>query len=307
MTGPICVRCARPLADGAYVCAPEAQGLAETLQTAAGHAEDAETVIARQARYGTGGSGTDEQLVFDPTASARYARFRNTISAWQRAALEEDIRPPLPWRPTTGPLCQPRSPGHHVPWQGHRCPHDSCSGIRDRTPPSPLGEACRWLAGNVEWLRHHPAAGEAFDELTKACEALARLVDRPSTGHRLVGMCDCGKILYAPRGRDVVKCLVCGQRWNVAESQAILLGHLDGKLVTVPEALDMAGWLDVDRSREQIRKLCNKWVERGQVLAHGHVVDGDGNVRATYRFGEIRERLAETPRRAAREAAEMGA
>jgi hypothetical protein len=305
-----CVRCGSELGDGALVCHPDAKELAQALVGAAGHAEDAETVIARQTRYGAGGrGGKSEPLPVDLLASAKLTRIANAMHGWARIVEEETGRRAR-WRPLTGPLCPPT---------GARCDHWSCEGIRRRLPPSDTALAAAWLARNVEWLRRHPAAGEAFRDLHAACDQLARLVDRPATGDRLVGMCDCGKILYAPHGRDVVQCRPCGQRWNVTESQAILLEHLDGKLVTVAEALDMAGWLDVDRSREQIRKLVTRWIDRGLLAAHGYTwrdpteaeLRDDPETRqvwmSLYRFGEIRQRLAETPRRAARETAEMGA
>lgn len=290
-----CVRCRRPMPDTAYVCAADARSLAEALTAAAGHAEDAWTVIARQARYGAGSrGGRDEPLPVDLTASAQLAAVENTIGTWARHVLEESR-----WQPVAGPRCP----------VGAQCSHGSCAEIRRPWPMANLGAAAGWLAAHVHWLRMRPEAAEAFGQLTDACTQLERLVDRPSSGHRLVGMCDCGKILYAPHGRDVVQCKACGAKWNVTESQGILLRHLDGKLVTVPEALDMAGWLDVDRTREQIRKLVTGWAKTGQIAAHGQVFRDptEAEIRAdpeaypvavpTYRFGEIRAKLAATPRR----------
>lgn len=296
-----CVRCGRPLSDAAFVCHADAQKLAETLLAAAGHAEDAWTVIARQARYGAGSrGGSDGGLPANLRASREYLHADVTAAGWARILVEEGYASPPPrWRPAVGPLCPPRRPGHEPPGPGHgwRCEHGSCTAIRDRTPPAQLAQALGWLAAHTEQLRHHPAAAEAFRDLHLTAQALERLVDRPAGGDRLVGMCDCGKILYAPHGRDVVRCRACGAKWNVTESQEILLGHLDGKLVTVPEALDMAGWLDTDRTREQIRKLVTKWIGHGLLVAHGQVAGGDDAQWPTYRFGEIRLRLAETPRR----------
>jgi hypothetical protein len=126
-------------------------------------------------------------------------------------------------------------------------------------------------------------------------------------------MCDCGQILYAPADRAIVQCKgrprSCGATWDVERSQDILMDHLDGQLVTAAEAAHLAAFLDTDRTQEQIRKLVNAWSARGMVLAHGHVtrdpnqaeLDADPEVGPvpvpTFRFGEIRDRLAATPRR----------
>lgn len=287
-----CVRCGAP--TDATVCRPEALSLAETLQIAAGHAEDAETVIARQVRYGAGGrGGRSEPLPVDLTASARLAAVGNTIGTWMRIVLEESgARPPAPWRPMAGALCPPTRPGDE-PRRGGRCGHGSCAAIRDRTPPSALAAACSWLATQVGWLRKHPAAGEAWRELEDACEQLRRLVDRPAD-RELVGMCDCGRTLYAPHGRGVVTCpeRTCQLRWEVAESRDILRAALNGKLVTAGEAARLAAYLDGDRTQDTIRKLIAARVKTGQIAAHGMI-----NGEPAYRFGEISAVLAAIPQR----------
>jgi hypothetical protein len=294
---PTCVRCGRPTADG-FACHTCALGLAQALTVAAGHAEDAEAVLARQTRYGAGGrGGNDEPLPVDLTASVRLAAVDNTIDTWARVVLDETGQSLSPWRLAAGPLCPPT---------GTRCAHDSCETIRRRWPISSLGMAALWLAGQVEWLRKHPAAGEAFRELHDACAQLARLVDRPPD-KELVGMCDCGKVLYAAYGKVVIQCplVTCKLVWDVADSRDILRRHLGDKLVTAAEAARLAAYLDTDRTQEQIRKLINAWASRRQVAAHG--VDRDGE--PTFRFGDVAQRLATTPKREqrARESAEMGA
>lgn len=283
---PNCVRCGKPTSDGPVCHRPCALSLTQELTEAAGNAEDAWTVIARQARYGAGARGGREQpLPVDLTASDRYAIAENVIGTWARHVVETR-RTELPARrPTIGPLCE-------LP---HDCRHGSCDAIQRRRPPAQLTEAARWLATQTGWLRMRPEAGEAFDELHDACHVLQRLVDRPGTaGLRLVGMCDCGRILYAPHGRDVVQCKAsnCGASWHVDRSQAILRAALDERLVTAAEAAHLAAWLNTDRTQQQIRKLINAWSSRGQIIAHGEI-----DSEPTFRFGDVAERLARTPRR----------
>jgi hypothetical protein len=301
------------------VCRPEALSLAETLVAASGHAEDAEAVLSRQTRNGGGGrGGSSEPLPVDLTASAKLGPITTTIGTWQRVLIEEGYAaPPGPWRPVVGPPCPPWRPGD-AKRPGGRCGHPSCAQVRDRTPPGPLAAACLWLATQVGQLRKHPAAGEAFRDLHDACAALERLNDGPAS-KVLVGMCDCGTVMYALHGKDVVQCpeRTCKLLWGVAESRDILRRALDGKLVTAAEAARLGAYLDTDRNQLQIRKLINSWAMRGLVVPHGwitvpHECDVKCDVKcevgptvtSTFRFGDVAGRLARTPRRAAARAVE---
>jgi len=337
-TTPTCVCCGRPTADG-YACHADALSLAQKLREAAGHAEDAWTVLARQARYGTGGSARKpeaeparsaevnrrnpvaafgwqasverpkagglraEPIPVDLGASERLGDVANTITAWARHVCETRGTELPARRPQLGPLCAGTC--EHGPLCAGTCEHDSCAGIQRRLPPSALGEAAAWLATQVDWLRKRPEAGEAFDELTDACTRLRALVDRPAT-QALVGMCDCGKVLYAPDGRTVVQCpeKLCQMVWHVARSRDILRDALREKLFTAAEAGHLAAYWD-ERTSEQIRKLISMWVQRGRLTAHGWIAGSTGTDEErspTYRFGDVIDRLANTPRRTARAA-----
>jgi hypothetical protein len=291
-----CVRCGAP--TDAAVCRPEARTLAVELLTAAGHAEDAEAVITKQARYGTGGGGGNEEpMPVDLTAAGRLGAVESTVGTWARHVCETRGTELPARRPLLGPVC------------AEPCEHLSCERIQYRRPPSGLAQAAGWLATQIEWLRKRPEAGEAFADLHDACEQLARLVDRPPD-KRLVGVCDCGRVLYAPVGRTAIRCpKPCGAEWNVDDGQDILMRHLDDKLLTAGEAARLAAYLDADRTQEQIRKLIAAFARRSLLIAHGYVMRDptDAELRddpeagpvtvPTYRFGDIREQLARTPRR----------
>lgn len=290
MTENLCVGCRRPVAD-ANACTACANDLATQLLAAAGHAEDAQAVIARQARYGTSGtrSSSDEPMPADLTASAKLQAVTNTVDTWRRD-LNSDR--PLPrWRRTAGPTCV----------IGVRCKHRSCAQARAGTPTL-LAQMLTWLAEHVTAIARHRAAGEAYRDLAGACDQLARLNDRPPDKD-LVGMCDCGKVLYAARGKVFVKCpeRTCAQLWHVERSRDILRAALGDKLVTTPEAARLAAYLDTDRTQDNIRKLIDTRVRSGQLLAHGHVETDDG-AEPTYRFGDVVVTLAQIPRRRPREA-----
>jgi hypothetical protein len=315
MTATPCPCCETPTPD-AYVCQRCGSALAGALREAAGHAEDAPAVLARQARYGTGSrGGSEEPLPVDLTASTRYAAVSLAANGWMSVLIEEGYAAePEPWRPLAGPLCPPVRPGDE-PRKGNRCEHRSCAAIRDQGSPSPLARVLAWLAANVGLLRRHPDAKTAFAELHAAAHQLARLVDRPADKD-LVGMCDCGKTLYAAAGRREVTCPVptCQLTWHVERSREILLRALDDRLMTAGEAAKLAVRLDDgDRSTEQVRKLINKWGVRSELAAKGSVwrepnaaelkQDPDHPMveEPLYRFGDVAERLARTQRREPRD------
>lgn len=298
MTESPCVHCGRPCPDG-YADTKCARELADALLVAAGHAEDAEATLARQARYGTGSrGGSDDPLPGDLAAAAKLAPIANTIGTWARVVTDHTGRRPH-WRPLAGPLCPPWRPGDEPrtggdePRTGGPCTHDSCDAIRRRTPPPPLARETAWLARQADWLRKHPAAGEAFSELHDACDQLARLVDGPAD-RALVGICDCGRRLYALDGRTAVQCVgpTCKLVWDVNESRQILRKHLGDKLVTIAEAARLSMYLDSRRTQDAIRKLLASRAASGQLAAHG-IIDGE----PVYLFAEAAAVLASIPTR----------
>lgn len=294
-----CVRCGRP--TDATVCQPEARALADELVAAAGHAEDAEAVLTGQVRYGGGArGGNNEDPMPNLGAAARYRRIEKTITTWTRHVLETRGVQPSGRQPRQGPLCARAD-----------CDHGSCESIRLRRPLTGLAEAAGWLATQTGWLRKRPEAAKAFRDLEKACDDLAVLVDRPADNRHLVGVCNCGKILYAPWDWTVIQCRerTCGAVWSLADGQDILMRHLDDKLMTGGEASRLAAYLDTSRTQDNIRKLIDRWAGRSLLVAHGYVMRDptDAELKAdpdagpvavsTYRFGDVRAQLAQTPRR----------
>lgn len=301
MTSP-CVRCGAP--TDAYICRTEANDLATQLRAAAGHAEDAWTVIARQTRTTTAGAGRQPDPI--PTASEDNRRNRVKDFAWQ-ASIE---KPPVgALRPEPTPADLGALDRYHT------AENTAITWLRDLGGDAEdLPGALHWLANHTEALRLDPAAKEAFDDLEAACRQLERLVDRRVDNRHFIGICDCGKALYAPWNWTAIQCKPCGAIWNLADGQDILLRHLDDRLVTLGEAAKLAGHLDPDRSQDAVRKLVEKWAGHGRLVPHGHIMrePTDREIRhdpeaypvpvPTYRFGEIRKLLDETPRRERRAA-----
>lgn len=292
-----CLRCGAP--TDFYVCRPEARDLADQLLVAAGHAEDAWTVIARQTRIGHGGGGRGEppELGAIPGDNVRNPV---TTFGWQ-ASIE---RPPIG---ALRPEPTPADLGALDRYHAAEATITTWAGTHDGGLPA----ACRYLATQIDDLRQHPAAKDAFDDLEAACRQLERLVDRRVDNRHFIGICNCNRALYAPWNWTIIQCKdkTCGAVWNLADGQDILLRHLDDKLVTAGEAAKLAGHLDPDRSQDAVRKLIEKWAARGRLTPHGHIMrePTDAEIRRdpeaypvpvpTYRFGEIRQLLDETPRR----------
>lgn len=299
MTAPTCVVCSRPMADTAYACSTCARGLAETLRTAAGHAEDAWTVIARQARMGTAGGARRP----DPEPAAAVEELeRNPVTAfgWQ-ASIE---------RPPVGALRPEPTPADLGALDRlHAVENTITTWARDLgADVTGLAAACAWLAEHVDTLRVHPAADEAFGDLESACRRLERLVDQPAD-KELVGVCDCGKVLYAHPGRTVVRCpeRTCALKWDVAESRDILRAHLREKLFTASECARLAAFWH-ERTQPQIRALITTWTrpDRHRLEARGWIPNDDYTGAEdddqptgwhTYLLGDVLDLLAQTPRR----------
>jgi hypothetical protein len=272
---PTCACCGQPVADG-FACGGCSTKASEQLSEIADLAPIARDVALGLIRRGNGNGGSgkaDSRSPLDLDATDRLDAVQGTLTTLARDIAE----------------------AAQIEFAGP-------------TPADPLRWACSWLHGRMEWARHavdghEPWAIRTFGEIYDCAREMRRLTNGPAD-RELVGMCDCGKVLYAAPGRTVVQCpaKTCQLRWEVAQSRAILRDALDGKLVTAAEAARLGAYLDTDRSQEQIRKLINAWSSRGMVVAHG-LVDGE----PTFRFGDVADRLAATPRRAVRETAEMGA
>jgi hypothetical protein len=149
------------------------------------------------------------------------------------------------------------------------------------------------LSQNLEWLRHVPWVDEVLREVGDCVHAMRAIVERGREPNEIVGACECERILYAKAGRSAVTCPDCAVVWDVSEARDELRGRLNGKLVTAAEAAHLGAYLDTDRTSEQVRKLVNKWASRGRIEEQG-----TSGADPTYRFGDIAEMIAESPRRA---------
>jgi hypothetical protein len=190
-----CTVCTRPVADLALACTSCAGRLARALGDVASLTEDLDDAITRQTRTSSGigvaSRSADRPLPWDQNASLAASTLRNTLSTWTRLVAEE---------------------------RGRELPADTMPAM------------AAVLLGQLEWIRHHPAAAEVVDEITYAVEEARRAVDlTPNSSTFLVGPCPeddeagaCpGQVrAYIPRQLDreaKMACGACGTAWEPAQ------------------------------------------------------------------------------------------
>lgn len=162
------------------------------------------------------------------------------------------------------------------------------------TPPrslrdDPIIAAARWLAGQVEWLRHasdgaEPRAVAAFAEIA-ACASRVRGLVNGSAGQRFLGPCGaplfddittvdpehgegirtyveryCTGDVYAREGAQDGSCRTCGAGWAVGDRQRWLDAEVRSRAFRATEIEDAYGikanlirqWATPDRNLVQV-------------------------------------------------------
>lgn len=257
---PTCRACDRTVRDGSYVCITCARRVERDLGDMTWLAEQLEITITRQDRMGGMGTGivarsAEKPVAFNAHASAVAGDLRGVLVAWCLLICEE---------------------------RGQATPADTLAAMGV------------FLLGSVEWLRHHPAGDEAFDELGDAIRRARSAVDR-RPDRVYVGPCDrsgvltgvtCPEDLYARPGAAEVECKTCGSVWQVTERREWLLEVARDTLAT---AADLARLLSLYGEPLRADRIW-KWAERGRIVPHGN----DGTGRPMYRVGEVADLLAAT-------------
>ncbi|HEY4375764.1 MAG TPA: hypothetical protein VGM93_01340 [Acidimicrobiales bacterium] len=287
MADVLCLDCARPVHDQAYVCADCAAPVERALRDLSALGGEASTTIARQARLGESG-GPGDPLPFSWEAADAQWAVANTLTTWARHIAGERGRA-IPARPgpAHGPLCR----------AALSCRHRSCTDIGLRTAVHPLTHLSTWLASpdQITWLRHRPEAVEALDELGNAARLATRTVDNPPD-RWYAGPCGadpldplgevdvdrpgaCQAELYPVTGARTIRCPECGTQHDAGERKEWLLGLADDQLAHAAWlASVLTRLLDRTVTAAAIRGLAH----RGRIVAHGTDVDG----RPLYRLGD---------------------
>lgn len=265
----VCARCARPMRhDTALIDTSCANLLRRHLEDVAKIAGDINLTVARLDRIARGAGPVDDlgwwkepnaleamPLLPDLDRAARHDRAVNEISTWARIVIEERGRPmPRIW---IGYIARPPKPQH------------------------PLVELTAWLGANLDWLRHHPEAAQAWTDLLAACAELVRIVDTREPGE-LIGLCSCGTARYSTE----TVCPRCRSE-DLEHDRGALEAKTAQAIVTASEAarwvVDMGLVLDSGK----LRKLIWAWADRGHLTAVDDV--------PRYRFGDVLQRVMQSP------------
>jgi hypothetical protein len=279
----------------AWLCPGHTARLSEDFRKAPGLFGDLEVTRHRLARIGAPGRGSssDRPPPWHERAAVAADELAEVVLATARQVADTRGQT-IPERPRVlaGPRC-----GHG--W----CDHDTCRRIRDGEPASIAAVAAGWLAGHVDWLRHHPSGPGTAERLNAAVRAAERVVDRQAdrwyAGPCWAPLIDdgpeddapaarepnaetwCMAELYANPGATYVRCRGCGTTFDVTERRKWLRAEAEGTLAHAELIARAAPVLDdnVKITSSQIRNLA----DRGRIAQHG----ADTAARPLYRIGEV--------------------
>lgn len=253
MTEVLCDLCTAPVPDLAHVCTRCARGLALDLAAVPGLVAELDVALSKQARMGSGNGGRSAEvpLPFDAAASAVGGDLAAMLASWAALVVER---------------------------RGIPAP-----------PPSSAGCA-RWLAGHVEWLRHHEAGGDCVTEVRDAVRAARRLIDRPE-GRVYAGLCStCSAPLYARPGAAEVACRACASDdselvYDVAERRAWMLSEVADTVGGSSYVAAVASGLGVRVRAATVRQ----WARRGKLAPceYAEPLKEGGEPRPLYRVGDV--------------------
>lgn len=263
--------CGRPMRDVLLLCDQCRWELEQALAEMPALIDDLMITLTRQARIvqRNGGRSAEKPLPFHAKASELGDHARSVLVGWVRVLAEDNA-------------------AHY--------PADNIEAISI------------WLVSRIDDLARHEAAADMWSEITGVANDIRRVTDRPPD-RIYAGICgadiedrpgwQCGEPLYAKPSAELVTCRACVTVHRVDKRRQQMLDALDGMLLTAAEIARLATYLigDMDRSREQVRKLINQWHSRGLLVPRSRVGD------PRFNFGEVKILLArEQARHAERQA-----
>lgn len=275
MPGPTCLHCTAPTA-GMTLCARcQHTGHRALANIPAYHADlfslpDVAAGMRKAAKVADPTGNAVGQTVSDPVGDAA-ADAKDTLKRWTRRLVKD--------RPGQARAFYPE--------------HDTVE-----TLARVLGQHLPKIA-TTDW------ADEMLRELTKLEVRLRKIVEA-NKGRWYAGVCGavldedtgafCTRILYADPEASEVRCPSCRMMWPVAERRRVLLElarDTETNIATIARALlVLLVRIDGNTSQAKLERRIQNWADRGKLERRGSV-DLDGNVRKTYRLGDVLDLLLE--------------
>jgi hypothetical protein len=144
----------------------------------------------------------------------------------------------------------------------------------------PIVVAARYLAENVEWLRHRPEVDEVYAAI-EACARVVRGIVRGPSEQRFLGPCGatvllvdaaddefeyesepCEGDVYARDGASTGRCRACGAEVSTAQRQAWLDAEVRSHAYT---AAEIAAAYPIKAN------TIRQWLSRGLLVPHGEL------------------------------------
>jgi hypothetical protein len=275
--------CDRPIHDNAHLCGGCSSHLERLLAETTSLAEELETTRTRQSCTGGrsigGGHTSDRPLPWSERAAEAAGLLRSCLVSWTRLVVEE-------------------------------------RGVH--TPADTLPAISAFLLRHLDWIRHHPDATEALDEIRYATRQARTAIDR-APDRWYAGRCGhvdleaqveaivtstpapapCGEELYVRQGSETVRCRTCTTEHDVEQRRASLTRRIEGQLATARELTSAVSNLARPISMNTIRS----WVLRDRLTQRGQTPDGT----ALYRVGDVLDLLAaDAARQAQKDARKAG-
>lgn len=241
-TEPLCAAgCGRPAHD-AFVCPACGSDMTAALASIPALVGELQITLARQAvmaERSDGARAAETPLPYHYPASEAASELRAVLVGWTRLLVEE---------------------------------------ADSDLPPDEVSTMSRWLLARFERLRHHPAGGEAVDEIRDAAAQAWKVIDRPvaPTHHGTCRRCDTA--LYGRKHAYAVVCRECGEVNDPAERHTDMLTRLDNWLAPAPEIARLLAHLEVPVGKSTIYD----YAAQRRILAKGHT-----GQQPMYRIGDV--------------------
>lgn len=318
-----CAVCTKPLPDTGYVCHRCTAALATTLLDLAKLTEELSTTVARLDRIDrptnphqhTGSHDPVMSIPFvdrpganllvrRPAAESAFAaralpvnlnaaatrdRITVTLTLWS-GHIRDTRGTPIPAPPPrmVGPTCP-------IGW----CGHTTCGTVRTQPVDDELAVLAKFVAAHLGWLRGRAEAAQAWADLSRCHERVARAVDRPGALW-YAGRCwellpeggECAQDLYVAPDEEWIKCKTCHVQHNVTDRRRWLLDQArEHRAPAADVARFLAAYAQVIST--DFHRMLRVWINRRLVMNRG--LDRQG--RPVYRVGDVLDRIEQVTAR----------